>query len=113
MIVIKLISGPTPIVRVMRQVLHNKKKEIEERKLLILLATDGAPTDDKGHLKINELRHVLEYERKPKDRIPVTIIACTGEYQRFQFNELNLIEEKIQTLLNYFFSKMIMIVCHI
>jgi hypothetical protein len=62
----------------MRQVLREKKNEIEERKLLILLATDGAPTDDQGHLKIDELRHVLEHERKPKDRIPVTIIACTG-----------------------------------
>jgi len=70
----------------MRQILQDKKNEIKERKLLILLATDGEPTDDEGHLKIDELRYVLEYERKPKDRIPVTIIACTGEFQRFRFN---------------------------
>jgi hypothetical protein len=67
----------------MREVLENKKKEIQERKLLILLATDGAPTDDQGYQNINELKHVLQHERKPIDRVPVTIIACTGEYQSF------------------------------
>jgi hypothetical protein len=54
---------------------------MEERKLLVLIATDGAPTDDDGHLRIDELRRVLKHERKPTNRIPVTIIACTGEYQ--------------------------------
>ena len=67
----------------MREVLENKKQEIQERKLLILIATDGAPTDDQGHQNINELKHVLKHERKPIDRVPVTIIACTGEYQSF------------------------------
>ncbi len=79
-------SGPTPIVPVLRQILQDKKKEIEERKLLILLATDGAPTDYQGHVKVDELRRVLKYERIPTDRIPVTIIACTGKYQTFQFD---------------------------
>ncbi len=79
-------SGPTPIVPVLRQILQDKKKEIEERKLLILLATDGAPTDDQGHVKVDELRRVLKYERIPTDRIPVTIIACTGKYESFQFD---------------------------
>jgi len=73
-------------VPVLRQVLQDKHKEIEERKLLILLATDGVPTDYQGHTKIDELRRVLKYERMPTDRIPVTIIACTGKYQTFQFD---------------------------
>ncbi len=68
---------------VLRQVLQDKKKEIEERKLLILLATDGVPTDDQGHAKVDELRRVLKHERIPTDRIPVTIIACTGKYLSF------------------------------
>jgi len=82
----RITSGPTPIVPVLRQVLQDKKKEIEERKLLILLATDGAPTDDQGHVKVDELRRVLKYERIPTNRIPVTIIACTGKYQTFLFD---------------------------
>lgn len=57
-----------------------RKKEIETRKLLILLATDGSPTDDEGIAQADELRYVLEHERTPIDQIPVTIIACTGEF---------------------------------
>jgi cobalamin biosynthesis protein CobT len=69
-------------VRVLREILRDKKKEIETRKLLILLATDGAPTDDEGIVQVDELRYVLEHERTPIDHIPVTIIACTGEFYR-------------------------------
>ncbi|UJR20797.1 hypothetical protein I4U23_023910 [Adineta vaga] len=72
-------EGPTPIVRVLRQVLHDKQKQIAERKLLILLATDGVPTDDRGQANIDELRRVLAYERSSTERIPVTIIACTDD----------------------------------
>ncbi|CAF4189583.1 unnamed protein product [Rotaria sordida] len=46
-------AGSTPIVRMLRQVLQEKQVEIQERKLLILIATDGVPTDDGGqqHIK--------------------------------------------------------------
>ncbi len=63
----------------MRQILHEKRQQIQERKLLLLIATDGVPTDDDGHQRIEEFRHALKHERNPIDRIPVTIIACTGE----------------------------------
>jgi hypothetical protein len=72
-------SGPTPIVPVLRRVLHDKQQEIEERKLLILLATDGVPTDNQGHRDIRSFEYVLKQERKPANRIPVTIIACTDD----------------------------------
>ncbi len=72
-------KGPTPIVPVLRRVLHDKQYEIEERKLLILIATDGVPTDNQGHRDIRSFEYVLKCERKPINRIPVTIIACTGE----------------------------------
>jgi len=81
----------------LRQVLHDKKREIDAGKLLILLATDGAPTDDQGHLKVDQLRHVLQHERNFENSIPVTIIACTGEYQRIQLNMLNFINRKTKT----------------
>ncbi len=65
----------------MRQILQEKKQQIQERKLLLLIATDGEPTDDDGFQNVAEFRHVLKHERSPIERIPVTIIACTGEYQ--------------------------------
>ncbi|CAF0740276.1 unnamed protein product [Adineta steineri] len=72
-------AGPTPIVPVFRRVLRDKQHEIEERRLLILLATDGVPTDNQGHRDIRSFEYVLKQERKPTDRIPVTIIACTDD----------------------------------
>ncbi len=69
----------------MRQILHEKKQQIQERKLILLIATDGEPTDDDGFQHVAEFQHVLKHERTPIDRIPVTIIACTGKYQNSKF----------------------------
>ncbi len=69
----------------MRQILHEKKQQIQERKLLVLIATDGVPTDDDGYQNIEEFRHILKHGRNPTDRIPVTIMACTGKYQKSKF----------------------------
>ncbi|CAF3110328.1 unnamed protein product [Rotaria sp. Silwood2] len=73
-------NGATPIVRALRQVLNEKKNEIQQRKLLIVIATDGIPTDNNGQPNVQEFYQVLAKERIPIDRVPVTIMACTGEY---------------------------------
>ncbi|CAF4037895.1 unnamed protein product [Rotaria sordida] len=70
-------AGPTPIVRVLRQILQEKQLEVQERKLLILIATDGIPTDNSGAQDIKTFERVLRHERNPINRIPVVIIACT------------------------------------
>ncbi|UJR15300.1 hypothetical protein I4U23_002253 [Adineta vaga] len=59
-------AGPTPIA-------------LQERKLLVLIATDGIPTNEAGQQDIKTLEHVLRHERTPINRIPVTIIACTDD----------------------------------
>ena len=69
---------------VFRQVLQDKRHLIQERKLLILLATDGVPTDKEGRPDIRTLERVLKNERRPTSQIPVTIIACTGRSRRSQ-----------------------------
>ncbi len=71
--------GPTPIVRILRYVLREKHLEAQERKLLILIATDGVPTNENGKQDIKSLEYVLRHERIPVNRIPVTIIACTDD----------------------------------
>jgi hypothetical protein len=76
-----IILGPTPIVRILRQVLQEKQLEIQERKLLVLIATDGVPTNDNGQQDIKPLEHALRHERHPINRIPVTIIACTDDHE--------------------------------
>ncbi len=57
--------------------------------MLVLIATDGVPTDDDGYQNIEEFRYVLKNERNPTNKIPVTIMACTGEYQNSKFESNN------------------------
>lgn len=70
-------QGATPLVSTLRRVLQDKKDKINTRKLLIIIATDGEPTDVHGRVTIEEFRHVLQYERIPIKNVPVTIMACT------------------------------------
>jgi len=72
-------AGPTPIVRVLRYILQEKRLEIQERKLLLLIATDGVPTNESGKQDIKSLEYVLRNERNPIKNVPVTIIACTDD----------------------------------
>ncbi|CAF4173672.1 unnamed protein product [Adineta steineri] len=88
--------NPTPIARTLRTVFQDKKKEIEEGRLLILLATDGEPTDDYGNVKIDELRRTLKKGRKPPKRVPISIIACTDDKASMVY--LNNWDEKIPDL---------------
>ena len=63
----------------LRQVLKEKRNQIYERNLLILIATDGIPTDERERTDIRTLEQVLRNERNPANRIPVTFIICTGK----------------------------------
>eukprot|EP00697_Spironema_sp_BW2_P009053 gnl/Spiro4/2382_TR1148_c0_g1_i1.p1 gnl/Spiro4/2382_TR1148_c0_g1~~gnl/Spiro4/2382_TR1148_c0_g1_i1.p1 ORF type:complete len:295 (-),score=77.81 gnl/Spiro4/2382_TR1148_c0_g1_i1:229-1080(-) len=71
-------AGYTPICRVFRQVLADHARTLVERKLLILLATDGTPTDDRGNSDYVNFENFLKNRSQP-DRIPVSIMACTDE----------------------------------
>ncbi|CAM4785030.1 unnamed protein product [Rotaria magnacalcarata] len=89
-------NGLTPIVRVLREVLQAKKKEIQERKLLVLLVTDGIPTAEDGTANPQELYQVLLHERIPIERVPATIICCTDDQECMSY--LNDWDRKIQKL---------------
>lgn len=78
----RLPNGPTPITRVLHEVLNIKRPQIHDRKLLILIATDGLPTDDNGQNDLKRLEKVLRTERYPSmERIYITFIACTNDLQ--------------------------------
>ncbi|CAF0900975.1 unnamed protein product [Rotaria sordida] len=89
-------NGLTPITRVLRQILQAKQNEIQERKLLIIIATDGQPTDDSGKTDVGSLERVLKHERKPADRILITFCACTDDDQAVGY--LNRWDETIPYL---------------
>lgn len=70
-------AGFTPMKRVMQRVLaENNKNVIGEQKLLIIIVTDGEPTDDNGKEDIRGFKSAL------KSRLPhvyTTIVSCTDE----------------------------------
>lgn len=78
-------EGATPMVPVLRQVLRDKRNQIYERKLLILIATDGIPTDERERPDIRTLEHVLREERQPINQIPVSFIVCTDDVQCMEY----------------------------
>ena len=72
-------SGYTPLAQVLTQVLNENANLVRvERKLLIIIVTDGEPTDQSGNVNINQFKQCLQ-SRNPIDRIFVNIVACTDD----------------------------------
>ena len=71
-------AGLTPITPVLQHVLAAKKAIAVERKLLVVIATDGAPTNVRGEVDTAALKHVLTSERDI-NRVHVQFVACTDD----------------------------------
>ena len=90
-------NGPTLLTRTLSYVLNAKRMRVHDRNLLILIATDGLPTDENGLDDIGNLERVLQYERFPSaDRIHVTFLACTNDLQCVGY--LNYLDKKIPNI---------------
>ncbi|KAJ3221378.1 hypothetical protein HDU81_010683 [Chytriomyces hyalinus] len=84
--------GNTPIARVLEQVLREKRSTLTEshrKKLLVLVATDGAPTTDSGIEDRHGLERVLLYGRGTHTKdIPVVFLMCgDDDVERTYLNE--------------------------
>jgi hypothetical protein len=81
--------------------LQNKiqRDEVKEKKLLIIIVTDGEPTDNRGTVSINSFKQCL-MSRSPIDRIFVTIVACTDDDTSISY--LNKWDKSIRNM-NIFF----------
>ncbi len=71
-------EGYTPLTKCFQLALENNRQELNERKLLVLIFTDGSPTSQQTKDPIREFKHALKY-RQRINRIFVTIIACTDD----------------------------------
>lgn len=69
-------SGFTPLTATFQQVLATKAAVLRERKLLVLIATDGMPTDRAGNVDKESFFKVL---RGRPANCYVSIIACTDD----------------------------------
>ncbi|KAI9335959.1 hypothetical protein BDR26DRAFT_518475 [Obelidium mucronatum] len=88
--------GYTPTTRVLRQVLRDKGVSTagashsvdRAKKLLILIATDGQPTNDSGALMKDELYQSLLTERGPNPSngsVVVTFLICSDDENEMRF----------------------------
>ena len=69
-------QGFTPLTRLFWHIVQAKQAVLAEKKLLLLIATDGQPTDDGGNVRIPEFLQALQ--TKPANMY-VQIMACTDD----------------------------------
>lgn len=69
-------NGYTPLVRAVKGIFEEKAVVIRERKLLLIILTDGQPTDDRGNPQLAEFMHLIS--NRPKNTF-VSIVACTDD----------------------------------
>jgi hypothetical protein len=79
-------SGGTPTLRVLKQVLKDKEKALKEKKLLIIIATDGEPNDETND-PIGNLFNFLKNQRRPAHKIHTTVLACTDDNKTMEYLE--------------------------
>ncbi len=69
-------NGFTPLVRTVKGIFEEKAAVIKERKMLLIILTDGKPTDDRGNDQVREFEELLRH--RPKN-VFVSIVACTDD----------------------------------
>ena len=69
-------AGFTPLPRALDQVLNENNRFLSEKKLLVVIVSDGEPTDDYGKPTIGYFKQVL-LNRSP--RVFTSIVACTDD----------------------------------
>lgn len=70
-------AGATPLSRTIQNVItENPAQLLSNRNLLIIIATDGEPTDDSGYSNIPEFKHTLL--NRPNN-VYTNIAACTND----------------------------------
>ncbi|CAF1011444.1 unnamed protein product [Adineta steineri] len=77
-------NGLTPMVPALRAILKEKNMDnTANRNVLILIVTDGVPTDPKGEVNVDELEKIMRTERSPTTY--VTFIACTDDLEALEY----------------------------
>lgn len=76
-------NGYTPLSRVLGTVINNNGPSfLGEKKLLILIVTDGEPTDDNGRADIAGFKACLQ--KRPSNMF-TTIVSCTDENETMEY----------------------------
>ncbi|CAF1135857.1 unnamed protein product [Adineta ricciae] len=72
-------SGLTPLTSALRRIFQSAaSKPGSDKRLLVFVATDGAPTDANGNVDIQSLENLMRNERQANTTY-VTFLACTDD----------------------------------
>ncbi|UJR19823.1 hypothetical protein I4U23_022956 [Adineta vaga] len=72
-------AGYTPLVPVLRHIFKlPATRRGNDKKALVFVATDGAPTDDEGNVNVNELKTLMNSERRI-DTTFIMFLICTDD----------------------------------
>ena len=72
-------QGFTPLTPALRQIFQSEaSKPNSDKRLLVFVATDGAPTDNQGNIDIHSLENLMRNERRSNTTY-VTFLACTDD----------------------------------
>ncbi len=88
-------SGYTPIYKALKKVFESNKALLAEKKLLVILATDGEPTDDFGNTDYQK-KLIYDLLMTRHEKIFVSILACTDDDSSIDY--LNEWDNKIPRL---------------
>jgi hypothetical protein len=88
-------NGYTPLTNALLRIFNDNAQLLNERPLLVIVLTDGEPTDERGHSDIWNFKQCLK-KRKPIDRIFISIIACTDQDESIEY--LNGLDRKVKHL---------------
>jgi hypothetical protein len=73
-------AGYTPLTGVLNTILYENSRS--ERQLLIIIVTDGEPTNNTGHKDIQSFKQFLKH--RPRN-VFTTIVACTDEQDLMEY----------------------------
>jgi hypothetical protein len=72
-------QGLTPLTSALRQIFQlAASKPGSDKRLLVFVATDGAPTDNHGNVDVRSLEHLMRNERQ-SNTTHVSFLACTDD----------------------------------
>lgn len=86
-------NGYTPLTQAIDRIFKEKESVIKEGKLLLIIATDGEPTDHMGNSTIEQF--IKRLTNRPKN-VFVSIMACTDNDESMKYlNNLDKITDGI------------------
>ena len=88
-------NGYTPLSKAVSKIFQDNALTVLERRLLLIVLTDGEPTDETGRNDVPGFKRCLK-RRNAIDRTYISIIACTDQTNSMSY--LNMLDRRVKNL---------------